>query len=348
SGVTSSVLAKAINESVSESDFVFEGVVTNVQGRYSEPATPGETKIPYTFVTYKVDKVLKGNYDQAEVTLRFMGGVGEDGNVMMVAGQPLFDAGDHDLMMVKGNNTYPCPLVDCSQGRYRYIDGMVVNEFGGRVYLDAQGNMLSGEVIENEEIVSNELTDGTPIERREVTEIDPTEITDVSKTYPDATPADPSMFTEVVEQKIQQTYTAEQLANIPVFTSANPNVKFSDPLNSASNAAQAPPPAIAKQAQDDQMPEDERLEREQMERWQEEKSKQYNSTVFLESQKALNAKMEQEHPGFFAGSEDAQVVVAQVEENSSAGSDNTMRWGGVAGFLVLLGAVGGWLRKRRK
>lgn len=104
----------------SEADLVFQGTVTDI--KYA-PSIEG---IPHTFVTYRVEEVLKGAYSAPTLTLRFIGGVKIEGNVMRrlsVSHAPRFETGHHDLLMVKDNTQVQCPLVQCAQGRFRFEIG---------------------------------------------------------------------------------------------------------------------------------------------------------------------------------------------------------------------------------
>jgi hypothetical protein len=69
-----------------------------------------------TFVTFSVEKRLKGNPADT-VTLEFLGGtVGTD--TLHVSGMPEFKVGDHEIVFVQGNGVQFCPLVRFGHGRY--------------------------------------------------------------------------------------------------------------------------------------------------------------------------------------------------------------------------------------
>lgn len=121
-----------------EADLVFQGTVTDITYAASIEG------IPHTFVTYKVEDVLKGAYRAPTLTLRFIGGVKIEGNVMRklsVSHAPHFENGQQDLLMVKGNTQTQCPLVRCAQGRFRFHQGMVTNEAGDVLALEPQGTV---------------------------------------------------------------------------------------------------------------------------------------------------------------------------------------------------------------
>ncbi|MAA60919.1 MAG: hypothetical protein CMK79_12315, partial [Pseudomonadales bacterium] len=226
--LSTTVNASTVDEKVVAAQLVFEGVVVDVQTRFAERENESDPAVPYRFVTYNINRILKGNYQSDTVTLRFMGGESENGQVLLIPGQPLFDVGDHDLLMVTGNNRYPCPLVQCAQGRYRYLGGMVVNEVGQRIYLDANGQIITGEKIEDEALTTNQLSENVTIETREVSEVGIGEISNVTDTFPDATSTDPAGFAQTVDEKIQMNHTPDQLANLAPFESSDPDQPFVD------------------------------------------------------------------------------------------------------------------------
>lgn len=123
-----------------DADLVFQGTVTGVQYATSVEG------IPHTFVTYRVEDVLKGAYPAPSLTLRFIGGVKVEGNVLRrlsVSHAPTFQTGQQDLLMVKGNAQTQCPLVRCAQGRFRFQQGMVTNEEGDALALESHGGVVA-------------------------------------------------------------------------------------------------------------------------------------------------------------------------------------------------------------
>lgn len=123
-----------------EADLVFQGTVTDITYAASIEG------IPHTFVTYRVEDVLKGSYAAPSLTLRFIGGVKIEGNVMRklsVSHAPKFESGQQDLLMVKGNTQTQCPLVRCAQGRFRFQEGMVTSEEGAVIARGPQNRVLA-------------------------------------------------------------------------------------------------------------------------------------------------------------------------------------------------------------
>lgn len=100
---------------VASADAVYRGQVTTVQARRVE--RPGGGAMIKTYVTFAIDRALKGT-EQAEVVLEFLGGqVGDD--IMEVSGVPKFAVGDREFLFVQGNQRQFCPLVGVMHGRYR-------------------------------------------------------------------------------------------------------------------------------------------------------------------------------------------------------------------------------------
>ncbi len=133
-------------ELVGGSDLVFRGVVLDIEYALSEPGGPEQARIPYTFVTYRVDDVLQGEQPGLLLTLRFIGGFDRESLSYMSASiLPQFDLGDEDILFVSGNNHELCPLVGNQDGRLRVIDGRVYSETGRAVTVDADDDLQFGQ-----------------------------------------------------------------------------------------------------------------------------------------------------------------------------------------------------------
>ncbi|MDH5232492.1 MAG: hypothetical protein OEZ58_07580 [Gammaproteobacteria bacterium] len=138
-----------IGEMAQQADSVFRGTVVDVSYASSNPVK-GQGAIPHTFVTFTVDEVLHGTAETDRdntYTLRFIGGQNNKG-VMWVDQLPKFNIGDEDILFVKGNGEAQCPLVECANGRFRIVDGMMHNEYGQAIVEDAKGRMTLGAVNE--------------------------------------------------------------------------------------------------------------------------------------------------------------------------------------------------------
>jgi hypothetical protein len=142
---------------IQQAQFIFAGQVQRIEYRLSEPEDNGQ-RIPYTFVTYSVNRIFKGGYAGAEITLRFFGGpTGEAGKLMISPNYPLFDVNDQDVLLVTGNTANECPLVGCAAGRFRIIQGLVVNEYGQTLSFDKEGQLITGKPIEDNSISEHSI-----------------------------------------------------------------------------------------------------------------------------------------------------------------------------------------------
>lgn len=138
-------LAGNIGRLTQEAAFVFRGQAVKVQ--YRNLASAAGT-IPYTFVTYRVDKTISGT-PKRFVTLRFVGGPDGMGGFVAAIGVPMFQLGDQDILFVSNNGMTPgpsgsCALVGCELGRYRIVDGAVYNAGGAAVTGIRKGKIVTG------------------------------------------------------------------------------------------------------------------------------------------------------------------------------------------------------------
>jgi hypothetical protein len=113
-----SVVPPSFAELVADADAIYRGTVTAVTSRHV--ARPdGQGAVIKTFVTVRIEKVLKGA-ERPEVTLEFLGGtVGDES--LVVQGMPKFAVGDREFVFVQRNGIQFCPLVAMSHGRYRQL-----------------------------------------------------------------------------------------------------------------------------------------------------------------------------------------------------------------------------------
>ena len=112
------------------SRMVFVGRVVEVDYRLSETRSEDEASLPYTIVTYEIDKILHGAPLGETFSMRFLGGSDGRGGFMTASNAPLFQVGDEDLLFVSGNGEDGCPLVLCESGRYRVLGGRIYNSRG--------------------------------------------------------------------------------------------------------------------------------------------------------------------------------------------------------------------------
>jgi hypothetical protein len=122
---------------MAEADLVFLGEVVRIEYRESDGASG--MALPHTFATYRIIDPITGGIAGEEITLRFLGGPNELGNTLVVSDLPRIDVGDTDVVLVRGNGEGICPLVGCTEGRFRVIDGIVYTEDGHELSLLPNG-----------------------------------------------------------------------------------------------------------------------------------------------------------------------------------------------------------------
>ncbi|WP_196137790.1 hypothetical protein [Aliikangiella sp. G2MR2-5] len=142
---------------LAKSDLVIQGEVVNIEYKDSNEG------LPHTFVTYRVDNLIAGNTRNKTVTLRFIGGEQKKGDIiryLSVSEVPTFEKGEKDILFVSKNNSVICPLVNCSQGRYRDLNGLVSNEHGQPLMMNGQGEFKLGKDSMVEQISSTNRKTG--------------------------------------------------------------------------------------------------------------------------------------------------------------------------------------------
>lgn len=112
-----SVIPPSFPELVAEAEAIYRGKVAAVEAR--RVARPDGGSVIKTFVTFMVERVLKGAA-RSDVTLEFLGGtVGEE--TLQVTGMPTFAVGQREFVFVQKNGLQLCPLVGLMHGRYRVL-----------------------------------------------------------------------------------------------------------------------------------------------------------------------------------------------------------------------------------
>ena len=130
-----------LDELVGSAQLVVQTRVSKVEYRMSSGAGVNQPPLPYTIVTYRVVKPLRGGAAMPSLTLRFIGGPDGRGNFIEASHVPTFQVGDEDILFVKGNGAEGCPLVDCIDGRFRVLDG-VVHDGRGTPVATISGNAV--------------------------------------------------------------------------------------------------------------------------------------------------------------------------------------------------------------
>ncbi len=135
--------AENLHSLVEQSDAIIYGKVTDIVYRNSEPSENSPNGLPHTFVTYQLDKVLRGKIRGETLTLRIPGGADGQGGVYNVTSAPQFARGQTDVLFIGGEDENGCPLVQCVEGRFRIEDERVYNGWGVPL-VDAEKHLVFG------------------------------------------------------------------------------------------------------------------------------------------------------------------------------------------------------------
>lgn len=122
-----------LGQLVERSNLVFIGTAARVEYRALPSENKEEGPIPHTFVTYRIEKVVRGEAPGEEITLRLVGGPDGRGRFLTVNGVPLIQQGDRDLLFVADPADPSCPLVHCENGRFRILGDLVYDTHGAPV-----------------------------------------------------------------------------------------------------------------------------------------------------------------------------------------------------------------------
>jgi hypothetical protein len=147
--------SQPLSSRVAAADAVVLGVVRHVDYRLST-ATPAQPAVPFTFVTFDVDRVIRGAVGGPQVTLRFHGGLFPDGRYLDDPSAPLFDDGERAILLVSCNGDPDVPLVGWRYGRLRVINGRVYDDFGKPMSL-VDGDARFGRAVKLDEVVQHSL-----------------------------------------------------------------------------------------------------------------------------------------------------------------------------------------------
>jgi hypothetical protein len=124
--------ARDLAQLVDRSNLIFIGQAEKVVYRNAQ-GDQGEAVIPYTFVTYSIDRVLRGKPPGKQITMRFVGGPDGRGRFVNVSNVPVVQEGDRDLLFVASTDEASCPLAFCAYGRYRILNERVFDNAGSPV-----------------------------------------------------------------------------------------------------------------------------------------------------------------------------------------------------------------------
>jgi len=148
--------SQPLAERVATADAVVQAVVRDIEYRMSEP-NGEQPPIPFTFVTFDIERVIRGQVDGGELTLRFHGGLFPDGRFLDDPTVPLFDVGERSILLVSRNGELDVPLVGWRFGRLRVIDGRVYDDFGKPLLIVSRNRVKFAKTVRFEEIVEHTL-----------------------------------------------------------------------------------------------------------------------------------------------------------------------------------------------
>jgi hypothetical protein len=147
---------ESLAQRVASADAVVQAVVQHVEYRMSRP-TADQPSIPFTFVTFVVERVVRGNLEGSHLTLRFHGGLFPDGRFLDDPTAPLFDIGERSLLLVTKNGDLDVPLAGWRYGRLRIIDGRVYDDFGRPLSILNSDRVKFGRTVRFDEIAEHAL-----------------------------------------------------------------------------------------------------------------------------------------------------------------------------------------------
>jgi hypothetical protein len=111
-GNATSVREVSMDEMLQQSQFVFEGTAIAIKARESSK------KRIYTYVTFEIKDIIKGEYHSNTIILRFLGGTVGD-LTLMVSDMRLPQEGEHGIYFVESLERYQVnPLYGWSQGHF--------------------------------------------------------------------------------------------------------------------------------------------------------------------------------------------------------------------------------------
>jgi hypothetical protein len=217
------ILSMKEDELVKGAELIFQGYVAKIDRRISSLRTTQDARLPHTFVTFQVERVLKGRLTDTSgrFTLRLMGGPDPAAaRFLQVEGCPDFDMGERVVLFVRRNGLSICPVVGWAQGRFRIAEGALFSETGREVWLTAQNKLALGRKQELEEVrthhrggnVYSHIVDGP--NKVEGAEPQPA---------PRGTRLGVSAFLNRIIARVTALHSASELAAMPAVKSAAPD-----------------------------------------------------------------------------------------------------------------------------
>ncbi|MEM7050539.1 MAG: hypothetical protein AAF604_12815 [Acidobacteriota bacterium] len=130
------LIRQDLGEQIDQAELIFAGTVVHM-----ETAVTAKDGFPFTFVTFEVERTLKGDFPRGgSLTLRFGGGETKDDQTI-IHGIPRFALDGRHVLFVAGNGQGVCPLVGWSQGK---LDLRRHPETGEEILTDNDGWPLIG------------------------------------------------------------------------------------------------------------------------------------------------------------------------------------------------------------
>ena len=131
---SSSVLAVSLEQLSTSSQLIFEGEVVGKTSDFNA----NQTRIQ-TYVTFRVADVVKGTYNQPEITLRFLGGtVGEI--TLNVSDSTLPELGEEGIYFVESLERFQVnPLYGMDQGHF-----LILESTGQRIMATRNRRVITG------------------------------------------------------------------------------------------------------------------------------------------------------------------------------------------------------------
>ena len=145
----SSVLAVSVEQLSKESQLVFEGEVIGMTSDFNDNRTG-----IHTYVTFRVVDVVKGTYNQSEITLRFLGGtVGEIS--LDVSDSTLPGFGETGIYFVESMDRFQVnPLYGMDQGHF-----LILESNGQRIVVTRSRRVIAG-LTPTDQPAAEGLSDG--------------------------------------------------------------------------------------------------------------------------------------------------------------------------------------------
>src|SRR5262245_45446118 len=135
-------------------DAVVQAVVRQIDYRMSAP-TASQPPIPHTFVTFDIERLIRGQVDAASITLRFQGGLYPDGRFLDDPTSPLFDLGERSILLISRNGDLDVPLAGDRFGRLRVVGNRVYDDFGKPLILLGRDRVKFGRTVRLDEVVQH-------------------------------------------------------------------------------------------------------------------------------------------------------------------------------------------------